>query len=113
MGANSIDDRAGTEPLYIDPASGCFRLLADSPAATLNSTGTPPYAGSQGIASVSLARWDFGVDGDLQGWTVFGTLPVGDLVGLAFLAVLAAASGAVVLRRRQRNMGIYGGLVIS
>lgn len=37
------------DPLYSNPAAGDFRVGASTPAATLNSTGTPAYAGSQGI----------------------------------------------------------------
>jgi hypothetical protein len=40
------------EPLYTDAVGGLFTLLASSPAANLNSTGTPAYAGSLGTPNV-------------------------------------------------------------
>lgn len=47
-GANSLDLQS-TDRLYADAANADFRVRPNSPAATLNSTGTPPYAGSQGL----------------------------------------------------------------
>ncbi|MCD6386631.1 right-handed parallel beta-helix repeat-containing protein [Candidatus Sumerlaeota bacterium] len=54
-GAHSLVDNPG--PLYYstDPLSANFlKLDPSSPAATLNSTGSPPYAGSQGVFSTAV-----------------------------------------------------------
>lgn len=62
QGANSVllfqDD-----PLYVNVANGDCHLVASSAAASLNSTGTPRYAGSQGIAG--------GAVNSAHNWSVF------------------------------------------
>ncbi|MCD6386630.1 right-handed parallel beta-helix repeat-containing protein [Candidatus Sumerlaeota bacterium] len=65
-GANSLVDNPG--PLYYstDPMSADFLKLYDnSPAATLNSTGTPPYAGSQGLSGHNF------IPSEVDDWYVF------------------------------------------
>lgn len=58
-GTNSLNGTASA-PHYVN-APADFRLLASSPAATLNSSGTPAYAGSQGVAPAPTAAKDWGL----------------------------------------------------
>jgi hypothetical protein len=48
-GANTLE-LSSSDHLYIDRANGGIHLLSTSPAATHNSTGSPAYCGSRGLA---------------------------------------------------------------
>jgi hypothetical protein len=50
---------ANSDPLYLNVAGKDFRLFNNSPAATLNSSGTPPYAGSRGLSgAIGPTGWE-------------------------------------------------------
>lgn len=50
---------ADTDLLFVDPAKGDFQVFPTSLAATLNSTGTPAWAGSQGVSTVPVELSSF------------------------------------------------------
>jgi len=47
------------EPIYVNPEARDYRLFKDSPPTKINSTGTPSYAGSQGVSDLAADCGDW------------------------------------------------------